>query len=238
MKIAAVADIHIRKTDHGKWKEFFTFVSSQSDVLLICGDLTDTGHQTEAEILKQELEHCSIPIIAVLGNHDFEQDMENEILEILRGDQIHVLDGESVVINNIGFAGTKGFSGGFTRYMLPRFGEKINKLYVQEAVEESLKLDQALVRLEGKGIEKKVVLLHYSPILDTIIGEPPEIYSFLGSSRLEWPINNRQVNVVFHGHAHLGKLKGASSQGVQVLNVSKHILEKEGHTPPVYFMEL
>jgi Icc-related predicted phosphoesterase len=122
--------------------------------------------------------------------------------------------------------------------MLPRFGEKINKLYVQEAVEESLKLDQALVRLEGGAAEKKVVLLHYSPILETIIGEPPEIYSYLGSSRLEGPINNRQVSAVFHGHAHLGQLKGCSSAGIRVFNVSRNILDREGYETPVFFVEI
>jgi Icc-related predicted phosphoesterase len=238
MKIAAIGDIHIKKTDQGKWKEFFTYVSTQSEVLLLCGDLTDTGHVSEAEILRQELEHCSIPIVSVLGNHDYEQEMEREIIDVLKSDCIHVLEGESVTIGNIGFAGTKGFSGGFTRYMLPRFGEKINKLYVQEAVEESLKLDQALVRLEWGGAEKKVVLLHYSPILDTVMGEPPEIYSFLGSSRLEWPINNREVAAVFHGHAHLGQLKGLSSGGIQIFNVAKNILEREGFLPPIFTIEI
>lgn len=238
MKVAALADIHIRKTDQGKWKEFFAHVSTQSNALLICGDLTDTGHTSEAEILKHDLEHCTVPVIAVLGNHDYEQGHEQEIITILRSDCIHVLEGESVIVDNVGFAGTKGFSGGFGRYMMPRFGEKLNKEYVQEAVEESLKLDQALVRLENGMVEKKIVLLHYSPIVDTVVGEPPEIYSFLGSSRLENPINSRGVFAVFHGHAHLGQFKGTTSGGVQVFNVSRKILEREGFEKPVFYLDV
>lgn len=237
MRIAAVGDIHVKKTDHGKWKDFFSYVSDHADVLLLCGDITDTGHRDEAETLAGELPSLSVPMVAVLGNHDFEQDMVDDIIATLKDADVCLLQGSSVAINGIGFAGAKGFCGGFDRYMMPRFGERINKDFVQEAVEESLKLDQALVRLDGDGVEKKIVLLHYSPIQETVEGEPPQIHAFLGSSRLEAPLNSRQVSAVFHGHAHLGRLQGRTSAGIEVFNVARHILEREGFEIPVFIKE-
>lgn len=237
MRIAAVGDIHVKKTDEGKWKDFFAYVSDHADVLLVCGDLTDTGHKDEAATMAEELKALSVPIIAVLGNHDYEQDMAEEIIVVLKEANVCLLQGSSVTLDGVGFAGAKGFCGGFNRYMMPRFGERINKEFVQETVEESLKLDQALVRLEGDGVEKKIVLLHYSPIQETVEGEPPQIQAFLGSSRLESPINERQASMVFHGHAHLGKLHGHTSTGIEVYNVARHILEREGYLIPVFIKE-
>src|SRR5687768_4026267 len=123
VRIGAVADIHVHETDEGKLKEYFKTLSSQADILLICGDLTDTGHLVEAEVLANELKHCTIPVVAVFGNHDCERGQQRTIKKMLEKEHVHVLDGESVVIHNIGFAGVKGFGGGFDKYMLSMFGE-------------------------------------------------------------------------------------------------------------------
>jgi Icc-related predicted phosphoesterase len=228
IRIAAVGDIHVKENDHGKWADYFKTISREADILVLAGDLTDTGHLNEAEILKEELKACTIPIVAVLGNHDFERDQQKTIKKMLESDQVHILDGEAVVINNIGFAGIKGFGGGFGRYMLSMFGEQMFKSFVQEAVDEALKLDRALAHLESNYDEdmKKIVVMHYAPIKETIEGEPHEIWPFMGSSRLVEPINRREVEAVFHGHAHVGTLEGQTSAGVKVYNVAKPILQK------------
>jgi len=237
-RIACVGDIHVQETDQGKWSLYFKEASAAADILMLCGDLTDTGHLVEAEILAQELKSCTIPVVAVLGNHDYERNDQRQIKKILEQAGVHVLDGESVVINNIGFAGVKGFGGGFDRYMLSMFGEKMFKDFVQEAVDESLKLDRALSHLESNhGDIPKIVVLHYAPIQATIKGEPPEIFPFMGSSRLVEPINRRQVLAAFHGHAHVGTLEGQTSAGVKVFNVAKPILHKAG-LPGFYIFEV
>lgn len=238
MRIAAVGDIHISEADKGKWGSYFKAVSEKADVLVICGDLTDSGEASEAMVLADELKACTVPVVAVLGNHDFEKDQQDSIKKILINAHVHVLDGDSVVIGDVGFAGVKGFGGGFDKYMLAMFGEKSMKNFVQEAVNEALKLDRALTKLESKDGIKKIALLHYSPIKDTVIGEPEDIFPFMGSSRLAEPINMRQVSAAFHGHAHLGTLEGETSKGVKVFNVSMAILEKAGFTPAFYIFEV
>jgi Icc-related predicted phosphoesterase len=238
IRIACVGDIHVQETDQGKWHQFFKEASSAADILMLCGDLTDTGHLVEAEILAEELKGCSIPVVAVLGNHDYERGEQRQIKKILEQAKVHVLDGEAVVIENIGFAGVKGFGGGFDRYMLSMFGEKMFKNFVEEAVDESLKLDRALSHLESNyGDIPKIVVLHYAPIKATIAGEPLEIFPFMGSSRLVEPINRRQVVAAFHGHAHAGTLEGQTSAGVKVFNVAKPILHRAG-LPGYYIFEI
>ncbi|TPE43029.1 metallophosphoesterase family protein [Pontibacter mangrovi] len=238
-RIAAVGDIHVRETDRGKWEEFFTKVSEEAEVLLLCGDLTDTGRTAEAEILADELKACSIPVVAVLGNHDYERDNQKSIRKVLLKQNVHMLDGDSVVIGDVGFAGVKGFGGGFDKGMLGMFGEPMIKSFVQEAVDEALKLDGALSRLESDNVDiKKIAVLHYAPIRATVEGEPEQIFPFLGSSRLAEPINRRGVVAAFHGHAHIGTLEGETSKGVKVFNVSKPILMKEGFDPPYYIFEV
>ena len=238
-KIAAVADIHVRENDKGKWVSYFKEVSRQADVLLICGDLTDTGDEGEAQVLVEELKACSIPVVAVLGNHDHEKGRHKLIRQILMKEGIHMLDGEAIVVNNVGFAGVKGFGGGFDNYMLSMFGEGAMKAFVQEAVDEALHLDRALARLDAEYENlKKIVLLHYSPIKETVIGEPEAIFPFLGSSRLAEPLNRRNAYAAFHGHAHIGTLEGATPGGVRVFNVAKPILSKLGMEHPFYILEV
>lgn len=238
-KIAAVGDIHVRENDQGKWEEFFRQASQQADILLLCGDLTDTGRIAEAEVLVKELKACTIPIVAVLGNHDFERDNQKTIRKMLIQENVHMLDGDHIVIGNVGFAGVKGFGGGFDQGMLGMFGEKMIKNFVQEAVDESLKLDGALARLDGEYTDiKKIVLLHYAPIKATVVGEPEQIFPYLGSSRLAEPINRRDVVAAFHGHAHIGTLHGETSRGVKIFNVSRPILLRDGYETGFYIFEV
>jgi Icc-related predicted phosphoesterase len=235
-RIAAVADIHVKETDKGKWAEDFRQISQVADVLLICGDLTDTGDEVEAQVLADELKSCTIPVVAVLGNHDYEKGRHKLIRKILQSDHTHILDGEGIILKNVGFAGIKGFGGGFDRYMLSMFGEGAMKAFVQEAVDEALHLDRALARLEAENEDlKKIAVLHYSPIKETVVGEPEVIFPFLGSSRLSEPLNRRNVIAAFHGHAHGGTLEGETSSGVKVFNVSVPVLNKAG-IPTRYFL--
>jgi len=238
-RIAAVADIHVKQTDKNKWTAFFKEVSQRADILLICGDLTDTGDEEEAKVLCEELKACTIPIVAVLGNHDYEKGRQKAIRQILQNDHVHILDGESVVIGDVGFAGVKGFGGGFDKYMLSYFGENAMKAFVQEALDEELHLESALDQLEKhhEGI-KKIAVLHYAPIKQTVMGEPEEIFPFLGSSRLAEPLIRKGVIAAFHGHAHAGTLEGTLSNGVKVYNVAKPILQKAGYPCPYYLLEV
>ncbi|HEY1115766.1 MAG TPA: metallophosphoesterase [Chitinophagaceae bacterium] len=238
MRIAAIGDVHVRETDKGKWTDLFKEASRQADVLVICGDLTDTGDETEAQVLADELKSCTIPVVAVLGNHDYEKGRHKLIRQIMLKEGVHMLDGESVVINNVGFAGVKGFGGGFDNHMLSMFGEGAMKAFVQEAVDEALHLERALARLEGEneGITK-IAVLHYSPIKQTVVGEPEVIFPFLGSSRLAEPLVRRGVSAAFHGHAHVGTLEGETN-GVKVFNVARPILLQAGYEYPFFLYEV
>jgi Icc-related predicted phosphoesterase len=238
-RIAAVGDIHVRENERGKWTEYFKEVSRKADVLLLCGDLTDTGDEVEAQVLAEELKACSVPVVGVLGNHDFEKGRHKLIRQIVQSQNVHILDGESVVIGDVGFAGVKGFGGGFDKHMLSMFGEGAMKAFVQEAVDEALHLERALARLDSENENlKKIALLHYSPIKETVIGEPEVIYPFLGSSRLAEPLNRKKVLAAFHGHAHIGTLEGQTSAGVKVFNVSKPILQRSGLEYPFFVFEI
>ncbi|WP_018612790.1 metallophosphoesterase family protein [Segetibacter koreensis] len=238
-RIAAVADIHVKESDKGKWVNCFKEASKQADVMLICGDLTDTGDEAEAQILAEELKACTIPVVGVLGNHDYEKGRHKLIRQIVQNENVHILNGESIVIANIGFAGVKGFGGGFDNHMLSMFGEGAMKAFVQEAVDEALHLDRALARLDAEYANiKKIAVLHYSPIKATVVGEPEPIFPFLGCSRLAEPLTRRQVVAAFHGHAHVGTLEGEAAGGVKVFNVAKPILVKAGYTLPFYMFEV
>ncbi len=184
LRLAAVADLHYGSTHAGPVLPFHELAAG-ADVLLLCGDLTDRGVPDEAQGLAKELGHVNIPVLAVLGNHDYESGRQDEVTRILVGKGIRVLDGSACEINGVGFAGTKGFGGGFGRGTLQPWGEPAVKAYVQEAVNESLKLETALAQLRTPQI---VAMLHYAPIAATVAGEPPEIFPFLGCSRLEEPL--------------------------------------------------
>jgi Icc-related predicted phosphoesterase len=198
-------------------------VKESADMLLIAGDLTDYGRPDEAQVLARELSAMRIPVVAVLGNHDVESGKESEVTQVLADAGVVVLDGDAREILGVGIAGVKGFGGGFGKRALAPWGEAIVKLFVREAVEEALKLEKALARLRT---QRLIVLLHYSPVQQTVEGEPQEIYPFLGSSRLEDPINRYPVSLVFHGHAHQGQPEGTTTGGVPVYNVSMSLLTR------------
>lgn len=237
-RIAAIADIHVKEGDKGKWVDLFKQVSAEANILVIAGDLTDTGDEMEAQVLADELKACTIPVVAVLGNHDFEKGRHKLIRQILLKAGVHILDGEAIIIGDVGFAGVKGFGGGFDKHMLSFFGEGAMKAFVQEAVDEALHLDRALSRLDAEQRDiKKIAVLHYSPIKDTVIGEPEPIYPFLGCSRLAEPLNRHKVLAAFHGHAHIGSLEGRTNDGITVYNVAMPILQKAGYASPFYILE-
>jgi len=229
--IAAMADMHYRKEPGESLQTIYREVSNKADVLVLCGDITDYGLPDEASLAVQELRAVTIPIVAVLGNHDYESGREAEVRSVLLAAGIKMLDGESVEVAGVGFAGAKGFCGGFGRRTLEPWGEKMMKLFVQEAVDETLKLESALARLRTP---HRVVMLHYSPVQATVEGEPPEIFAFLGSSRLEDPINRHGCHAVFHGHAHRGAPEGRTQSGIPVFNVSLSLMRKTFPDAPPY----
>src|SRR5439155_3448167 len=236
-RIAAVADIHIKKTGLGSMHPLFEAATGQADVLLLCGDLTDYGAVEEAKILAKEItSSLRIPAIGVLGNHDFETGNQDEIVRILTDAGVTMLDGGVHEIEGVGFAGVKGFGGGFGRRQLGAWGEEIIKKFVHETIQEALKLEAALARLRTP---QKIAVLHYAPIHATVEGEPPEINPFLGSSRLEEPIDRYRVNAVFHGHAHHGSPQGRTKAAAPVYNVAMPVLMKANpENPPFRLVEV
>jgi Icc-related predicted phosphoesterase len=237
MRLAAVGDLHIKKTSQGQLQPLLASVNEQADVLLLCGDLTDYGLKEEAVILATELNAVvRIPVVAVLGNHDYEAGQPQEVCKVLTEAGIQVLDGDAVEVQGVGIAGAKGFSGGFGRATLGAWGEPATKRFVQEAIDEAIKLEGALARLRT---ERRIALLHYSPIRATVESEPLEIMAYLGTSRLEEPINRHPVDLVFHGHAHHGELEGRTSTGVPVYNVAMPLLlQKFPEHPPFRVVDL
>jgi Icc-related predicted phosphoesterase len=222
VRIAAIADLHFTRTSQGVYQPLFTRLTTEADVLLICGDLTDYGLAEEAKLLAKEItSSLKIPAVAVLGNHDFEGGQQDDIKSILIDAGVVVLDGDTFEIHGIGFAGVKGFAGGFDRGTLGPWGETAIKSFVREAVDEALKLESALKRLRN---DHRIALLHYAPVRATVEGEPPEIFPFLGCSRLEEPITRYNVTAVFHGHAHHGRPEGRTRTQVPVFNVSMTLL--------------
>ncbi len=230
MRIAATADLHFTPQSYSVLQDQFGKVRDEADLLILAGDLTNFGKTTEVEPLIGALIRLRVPIVAVLGNHDYECGEETQIARMLTAEGIKVLDGSGYEKNGIGFAGTKGFVGGFGRAMLTAFGEPEIKAFVRASIEESLKLERAMSQLRTS---KRVVVLHYSPILETVRGEFPEIYPFLGTSRLAEVIDRHGADLVVHGHAHHGKLEGKTLGGVPVHNVAITLLQ--GNQPPAVY---
>lgn len=220
VKVAAVGDLHF-DAETGELRELFGEIDSNADILALCGDLTTHGRPDQMRRFIDELAGVRIPIVCVLGNHDYESDAADALMSLLRERGAHVLDGDNAVIDGVGFAGTKGFVGGFGRGTLAPFGEKLIKDFVQASIDEAIKLENALRNLHT---ETKVVLLHFAPIVDTLIGEPEYIYPFLGSSRLLEPLDTHGATVIFHGHAHHGVAEGRTPGGIPVHNVALPLL--------------
>jgi Icc-related predicted phosphoesterase len=235
LRIAAVGDLHVRETDSRRYGELFRKISQVADVLVLAGDLTDFGKAAEAELLAEDLRSCTIPAVGVLGNHDFESGTAGEVSEIMRQAGVTMLDEQAMVIEGVGFAGVKGFIGGFGRGELGAFGEDAIKVFVDESLNEARKLENQLRTLRT---DRVMAVLHYSPIAATVEGEPLEIYPFLGSSRLADAVDRfDNVKAVVHGHAHRGTFRGETTRGVPVYNCAQFVVQ-EAEGRPYALIEL
>ena len=225
LKVGALADLHVREGQARPYRELFDEICRVADVLVLAGDLTDLGKREEAQILAEDLKACSVPVLAVIGNHDHESGEPEAVRQILRDAGVVMLESRPFVIQDVGFVGAKGFAGGFGRHLLTAFGEPAIKQFVAESMGEATRLENGLRSLHT---ERVFVVLHYAPVVATIAGEPSEIYPFLGSSRLAEVIDRFNVQAVVHGHAHHGKYEGRSPGGVPVYNVASHIEKPTG----------
>lgn len=234
VRVAAVSDIHYSKASQGSLQPLFSEITERADILILAGDLTDFGLAEEARILAKDLtSSLRIPAVGVLGNHDYEAGEEKEIASILGDAGVRILDGDTYEVHGVGFAGVRGFCGGFGRGALGAWGESVIKAFVHEAINEALKLEAALARLRTL---HRIAIIHYAPIRETVEGEPLEIYPFLGSSRLEEPLSRFDVTAVFHGHAHKGSLEATTAHGIPVYNVSLPLLRERLPDRPSYRM--
>ena len=223
LRVAALGDIHVSEGSDQRYRDLFAEISDNADVLALAGDLTNLGKPQEAEILAEDLRSCRIPAVAVLGNHDVECGCKDEVTKILQDAGVKFLETQVYEIQGVGFAGVKGFAGGFDRGTLGAFGEEMIKAFVNEGVQEALRLENALRALRT---ERTVVVLHYAPIAATLEGEPREIFPFLGTSRLADAIDHySNITAVFHGHAHRGAYEGKTARGVPVYNVAQHVVQ-------------
>jgi Icc-related predicted phosphoesterase len=221
--VAAIGDLHVTETSEHPYRDLFAEISDQADVLVLCGDLTNFGKTREAEILAEDLRAATIPVVGVLGNHDHECGQPEKVAEILTQAGMKVLDEQAIVVEGVGFAGTKGFIGGFGRAELAPFGEREIKAFVDIAANEARKLENALRSLRT---ERSVAVLHYAPIAETLEGEPIGIYPYLGSARLADAIDRfDNVKAVVHGHAHHGTYQGATTRGIPVYNCAQFVVK-------------
>lgn len=228
MRVAAVGDIHVGAETDGRFAHAFEDLHDHADVLLLAGDLTKCGSIAEAEHVAAELAGVRVPIVAVLGNHDYHSGNEKSVVDILAATGVCVLEGESVVVEvagrRLGIAGVKGFGGGFAGAHATAFGEPEMKAFVQHTHEIGDRLKDALHALDDQRCDRRVVLLHYSPTPDTLEGERCELYPFLGSQLLAEAIDGAGADLVLHGHAHAGRAEGRTPAGVPVRNVAMPVL--------------
>lgn len=229
MRLAAVADIHLTEENRERDIRQFLPLNELADVLVIAGDFTNHGLPDELRTCLSVLEHVHIPIVAVLGNHDHESGHQDELAGMLRVAGIHLLDGHCFEIEGVGFAGTKGFCGGFAPHELMPFGEQGIKTFVEIAEREATKLDYGFAQLKSS---IKVAITHYAPIKETIVGEPEAIFPFLGSSRLARALERHKPVMALHGHAHHGSFTFTTDSGVKVYNVALPILRERGEQHP------
>jgi len=225
LRIAAIGDLHVKDDGTISYKTLFGEISHVADVLALAGDLTDLGKLREAELLAEDLKACSIPVVAVLGNHDYESNAVDDVRGVLRQAGVRLLDGQATELGGVGFVGVKGFVGGFGKTMLGSFGEPAIKAMVAESVSEAMRLENAMRQVRA---QRALVILHYAPIVDTVAGEPAEIFPFLGSSRLAETIDRFKVSAVVHGHAHRGAYEGRTPGGAPVYNVARQIEKPDG----------
>ena len=225
IKLAAIGDLHVSETGERRYRDLFEQISQEANILALCGDLTNFGKTSEVELLVEDLKGATIPVVAVLGNHDYECGQPEKVAEMLRDAGVTILDEQAVIIDGVGFAGVKGFVGGFGRGELGAFGETAIKAFVDESINEARKLENALRSLRT---DRTVAVLHYSPVQATVEGEPREIFPFLGSSRLADAVDRfDNVKAVVHGHAHRGAYRGETGRGVPVYNCAQFVVQEE-----------
>jgi len=227
IRVAAVGDLHVGPDSAGALHEQLSAVPDKADVLLIAGDLTKSGEPEEAEALARELMGLSIQVVAVLGNHDHHADRPEEIAGLLREVGVAVLEGDAVRIDtpsgSLGVAGVKGFGGGFAGASGAEFGEPEMKAFIRHTKERAEALGSALASLET---DVRIALLHYAPVRETLLGEPPEIFPFLGSYLLAEAVDRSGADLVIHGHAHRGTEHGVTPGGVNVRNVAQTVIHQ------------
>jgi Icc-related predicted phosphoesterase len=226
IRLAAVGDVHVGPDSAGLLGAELAGIEEKADLLLIAGDLTRHGDPAEGQVAANELAYVPIPVIAVLGNHDYHLDQQDLITKHLEAAGIVVLEGDSIVVetegHSVGVAGTKGFGGGFREAGGTEFGEPEMKAFVRHSREIGEKLGEHLISLDGT--DARVALCHYSPIAATLAGERPEIFPFLGSYFLEDAIDQGGADIAFHGHAHAGAETGVTKGGVPVHNVAHPVI--------------
>jgi Icc-related predicted phosphoesterase len=227
IRVAAVGDVHMDVDLLGRYRPALEELPERADALLLAGDLTRHGTPEEARCAAQEFGELPVPVVAVLGNHDYHSDQEDEVSRILRESGIIVLEGDSVCVKTpggrLGVAAVKGFGGGFAGRCASAFGEPEMKAFVGVAERSAQTLQKCLEELE---CEVKVALTHYSPVPDTLAGEPFEIYPFLGSYLLGEAIDDGQADLSVHGHAHMGSERGVTPGGVRVRNVAHPVIKQ------------
>lgn len=237
VRVAAVADIHFGRDSRGTLAPYWGRIHEQADLFLLGGDLTRVGDPAEAQVLAEELAVVRVPIFAVLGNHDYHSDQSARVIDILRDARVQMVEGTSTVITvgnqRVGIAGTKGFGGGFVGACATAFGEPETKAYVHYTMALAARLEESLRELETTS-DYRIALLHYAPIDGTIEGEKRQIYPFLGSYLLAESIDRVGADIVFHGHAHLGREKGVTPGGIPVRNVAQPVLR---HAYNVYCLD-
>ncbi|MFZ0946422.1 MAG: metallophosphoesterase family protein [Syntrophobacteraceae bacterium] len=235
VRVAAISDVHCKKDSKQGLRPVFDQIAGEADVLLVCGDITHLGLPEEACVFLEQAVPVlnKIPVLCVLGNHDFESGKQDALWEQLSGAGLIMMDGDSLQIYGVGFTGVKGFGGGFGRMAVHPWGEKVIKDFVKEADIEAEKLETGLSKLD---IGPRIVVMHYAPIRATVAGEPLELFPFLGSSRLEDPLNRFAVTAVFHGHAHQGSFEGKTNANIPVYNVSVAVLKQRFPKRAPFFM--
>jgi Icc-related predicted phosphoesterase len=227
VRIAAVGDIHVAEDTQGRLRRHWLELDGQADVLLLAGDLTNVGNGAEIEAVVAELRDLPVPVVAVLGNHDFHCDNAHGMRRALASIGVTVLEGESVTLElaggTVGIAGAKGFGGGFAGACGHKFGEPEMKAFVQLTQQEAHRLEASLRSLRA---DYRIALLHYAPIKDTLAGERLEIYPFLGAYQLGEAVDRAGADLVLHGHAHHGAEKGVTPGGIPVHNVAMPLIKR------------
>jgi Icc-related predicted phosphoesterase len=227
IRVAASGDLHFGDDSTGTFGPTMEGLEERADVLLLAGDLTKLGRPQEAEILAEELAQAPVPVVAVLGNHDYHSDKSDQVRKVLEDARVQVLEGEIAVFecngSRVGIAGIKGFCGGFAGACATDFGEPEMKDFVRETKGAADRLGEALESLHA---DVRLALMHYSPVKETLHGEPPEIYAFLGSYLLAEAVDHHGADLVLHGHAHRGTEHGVTPGGVPVRNVAQPVINR------------